>query len=220
LTFLALERVGFAYRGKNRLFNAVSFAVRTGDTIALMGPNGSGKTTLGKIMVGILPVTEGTVRLEEKAIGDFRLSEIGRRIGYVFQSPAKQLFCGTATEEVSFGLIYRGWTVAAATERARELLDFFELGHCAQEFPLNLSRGEQQRLVIAAALALEPKFLVLDEPTTGLDDARKRQLAETLLRLKASEVGYILISHDADFCRECTERTLFLQEGGVRWREN
>lgn len=220
MEFLTLEGVGFAYSRNSPLLRDISFSLRADDTVALMGPNGSGKTTLGKIMVGILPVSAGRIRLDKQDIAAYRLSEIGRRIGYVFQNPAKQLFCSSAAEEVSFGLAGRGWTAAAARERSRELLEQFELTHCAQEFPLNLSRGEQQRLAIAAALALEPKFLILDEPTTGLDKVRKQILAETLLRLRESGVGYLLISHDAAFCRQCTGRTLFLREGGSHWRES
>jgi energy-coupling factor transport system ATP-binding protein len=177
-----------------------------------MGSNGSGKTTLGKVIMGMLTPTAGTVRLEGRPIQDYPLAQRGRRIGYVFQNPERQLFAATVADEIGFALKYRGLAPETIQERVAELLALMELDRYARTFPYNLSHGEKQRLALAAVLALEPEFIILDEPSTGLDWARKRRLATVLARVRR-QVGYIIISHDGGFCRELCDAALTLKGG-------
>lgn len=178
-----------------------------------MGPNGSGKTTLGKIIMGMYPPTEGRVLLEGRDIGKCSLPQIGARIGYLFQNPDKQIFNPTVYEELSFGLHYRGYNREESHLKVEKALDRFELRDLADAFPLNLSRGEKQRLAIASIMVLEPDFLIFDEPTTGLDHRRKTNFADMLTEISSKGTGFILISHDLEFCRSNTDRFLILKRG-------
>jgi energy-coupling factor transport system ATP-binding protein len=210
--FIELEQVSFAWPQGREVLKGVDLALDRRDTLALMGSNGSGKTTLGKVIMGMLTPTAGTVRLEGRPILDYPLAQRGRRIGYVFQNPERQLFAATVADEIGFALKYRGLAPETIQERVAELLALMELDRYARTFPYNLSHGEKQRLALAAVLALEPEFIILDEPSTGLDWARKRRLATVLARVRR-QVGYIIISHDGGFCRELCDAALTLKGG-------
>ncbi|MGI6365421.1 MAG: energy-coupling factor ABC transporter ATP-binding protein [Bacillota bacterium] len=210
--FIELEQVSFAWPQGREVLKGVDLALDRRDTLALMGSNGSGKTTLGKVIMGMLTPTAGTVRLEGRPIQDYPLAQRGRRIGYVFQNPERQLFAATVADEIGFALKYRGLAPETIQERVAELLALMELDRYARTFPYNLSHGEKQRLALAAVLALEPEFIILDEPSTGLDWARKRRLATVLARVRR-QVGYIIISHDGGFCRELCDAALTLKGG-------
>jgi energy-coupling factor transport system ATP-binding protein len=183
---------------------------------AVVGPNGSGKTTLTKLMIGVLQPTEGEVLLEGRPIAEYSLAEIGRRIGYVFQNPDLQLFCSTVAEEVGFGLANRGCEPATVQERVAFYLDYFELAAYRNAFPLHLSQGEKQRLAIAAVLANEPEFLILDEPTIGLDAYRKKLLEDCLKKVARLGRGMILVSHDTSFINRMAERVVTLANGRIQ----
>lgn len=216
MSFLKLKQVEFAWPKGQPVLNGVSLDIAQDSTIALMGSNGSGKTTLGKIMMGMLKPTAGDVLLEEKLIASYTLPQRGQRIGYVFQNPEKQLFAATVYEEIGFSLKFKGLTPAQVDERVREMLDLFELEYCALAFPFNLSHGEKQRLALAGIMALEPKFIIMDEPSTGLDWLRRQRLIKVLERVRSQGVGYILISHDLGFCSTLCAKTVRLEGGALR----
>lgn len=214
MDFLSLENVCFTYpKRTEQVIKGITFSVKLGETVALMGPNGSGKTTIGKLMVKIYKPTSGRILIDGRDIMSYSLSDIGCKIGYVFQNPEKQLFSPTVKEEISFGLRFRGVKEDRLIEKVDEMLSYFDLGHRADNFPFNLSQGEKQRLAIASVLALEPKFIIFDEPTTGLDYLRKKRFLEILCKVRDKGVGYMMISHDYDFCKSCTQRVLYIEEG-------
>jgi energy-coupling factor transport system ATP-binding protein len=167
-----------------------------------MGENGSGKTTLGKLAAGLLRPDSGCVLYDGEDIARWKLGQIGRQAGYLFQEPARQIFAPLPIEEIAFPLELRGMPKAEAEDKAMELLRQFELENIVDSTTFTLSRGEKQRLAIAAAMVVEPRFFVLDEPTTGLDKRRRGILAETLHTLMSKNVGILLISHDREFVNE------------------
>ena len=201
---LELKNVGFSYPSKSRRqdFSLVVENFSPGLCTALMGENGSGKTTLGKLAAGLLRPNSGCVMYDGKDIAQRRLGEIGRSVGYLFQDPSRQIFAPSPLEEIAFPLELRGVPKPEAEEKALELLRQFELETIIDNTTYTLSRGEKQRLAIAAALVMEPHYFVLDEPTTGLDQRRRGILADTLRRLMSNNVGLLLISHDRDFAEE------------------
>jgi len=216
MAFLKLENVHFTYpKAKQEIIKGVSFNIEKGETVALMGPNASGKTTIGKIMARIYKPTQGRVMLYDMDITQYSLGEVGKKIGYIFQNPEKQLFSPTVEEEIAFGLHFRGMKEELIQEKVEEMLSYFDLLPKRKEFPFNLSQGEKQRLAMAAAFALEPDFMILDEPTTGLDIKRKRKLMELLFKVKAKGTGYMVISHDDEFCKRASERILYLKDGKI-----
>lgn len=213
MPFLELEQVSFAWPRGREVLKDIDLTLSQEDTVALMGSNGSGKTTLGKVIIGILQPTAGEVRLGGRPIAHYPMAQRGRRIGYVFQNPERQLFAATVADEIGFALKYRGLPPGEVKARVAEMLDLMELGHYAETFPFNLSHGEKQRLALAAVMALAPEFIILDEPSTGLDWARKRRLAAMLDRIRQRGVGYIVISHDHGFCRGLCGSAVTLKGG-------
>jgi len=186
-----------------------------GEAVALAGQNGAGKTTLGKLLAGILEPSSGRVLLWGRDASDMQLFEIGQKIGYCFQNPERQLFAATVEEEISFGLIYRGMQKSEVDRITGELIQLFELESVRDCFPLNLSYGEKKRLALAASLALSPEYLILDEPTAGLDSGRIEILGRVLKELRSRNIGMLLISHNEEFLRENTARILTMEGGRI-----
>lgn len=223
--FLELSQISFSYPGKrSAILSGINLTFEREGITAIIGPNGCGKTTLTKLMVGILSPTGGEIRLEGRSLQEYTLAQIGRRIGYVFQNPNYQIFCSSVAEEIGFGLTHLGKEPEVVRERVHFYLDYFELLPYCNTFPLHLSYGEKQRLVIAAVLASEPGFLILDEPTIGLDAFRKNLLADHLHKISELGRGMVIVSHDSGFVNQVARRVINLEDGQVkwdsRWREN
>ncbi|MCL2409822.1 MAG: energy-coupling factor ABC transporter ATP-binding protein [Oscillospiraceae bacterium] len=215
---LELRDISFSYPARERRQNfslAVKHFVPSGQCTAIMGENGSGKTTLGKLAAGLLRPDAGCVLYDGEDIAGWKLGQIGRQVGYLFQEPSRQLFTPRPLEELSFAQKLRGVPQDEAEDKATELLRQFELEHIKDNTTYTLSRGEKQRLAIAAAMVAQPRFFVLDEPTTGLDKRRRGILAETLHSLMSKNVGILLISHDCAFVDEMQADIRIMDGGGL-----
>ena len=184
-----------------------------GPLTALLGDNGSGKTTLGKLAAGILRSDSGRILYDGQDIAAWPLGKIGAQTGYLFQEPSRQIFAPNPVEEIAFPLELRGCPKPEAEETARALLAEFELEDIADSATYTLSRGEKQRLAMAAAMAARPRFFVLDEPTTGLDDRRRGILLDALLRLAGQGVGLLVITHDRPFAGALGADLRFMKGG-------
>lgn len=205
----------FGYRKDASIIDHLSLPLFKGETVALVGPNGAGKTTLGKLLTGILKPSSGKFFLFGEDGTSLPLSRIGQKVGYSFQNPEQQLFTVSVEDEIAFGLKYRGANQEHISRVTEYLLNLFEIEHLRKVFPLNLSWGEKRRVVLAASLALEPEYLVLDEPTTGLDENRIGILNQMLVRLRENGIGMLLISHNQDFVQENAQRILHMVEGEI-----
>ena len=193
-TICELEGIGYAYRPGVTVLENVSLELRRGEVVALAGPNGSGKTTLAKLACGLLETQEGRAVCRGRA-------------GYLSQDPGRYVVCDRAEDEVALG-------IGGDLSRARRWL--LELGLEGRErrHPRDLSSGERERLGLAAVLATKPDLLVLDEPTRGVDPARKRELGE-MLRAGLSGRATLLVSHDVAFARSVADRVVSLGEKRV-----
>ena len=212
---LRMEDIRFTYPGRQGGFS-FSLAVERfspGACTALLGSNGSGKTTLGKLAAGILKPDSGSIHYDEMDIAGWALGRIGAQVGYLFQDPSRQLFAPYPIEEIAFPLELRGMPKAEAEKKARELIADFELDGIEGKTTYTLSRGEKQRLAIAAVMACEPRYFILDEPTTGLDRRRRDILAGTLRSLMERGIGILLITHDSGFAQGL-DADIRIMEGG------
>lgn len=213
---IAVEQVEFAYsrRGPSVIHN-ISLELDPGEVTALVGPNGCGKTTLGKLMAGILKPSKGNVRVDGMDTRSTELSDLGRHVGYLFQEPERQLFASSVRDELSFVFDLMGQDRTAYTDRVDDMMVRFHLQHLADDFPFQLSRGEKQRLAIATVMINNPAYYIFDEPTTGLDEVRRKELSEILSGLGANGTGMLIISHDRLFVQRHAQRVIRMEGGKV-----
>ena len=213
-TIIKLERVTFAYPGRSMLFDRLGFELRQGDRIGLVGPNGSGKTTLFHIMIGLLKPIRGSVTAFGKIRtmeSDFR--EMRKELGLLFQDADDQLFCPTVAEDIAFGPLNLGKSHDEVHEIVEHTLEILGLKGFENRVTHNLSGGEKKLVSLATVLAMRPKALLLDEPTTGLDEDVTKRIIQVLNDLDLSFVG---ISHDKDFLNETTRKIYKLNDSEIR----
>jgi cobalt/nickel transport system ATP-binding protein len=210
----ALEVVGlsFAYPDGSAALRDVSLRVGRGERVALLGPNGAGKTTLVLHLNGILSGGPGSVRVAGLPVGRDTLREVRRRVGIVFQDPDDQLFLPTVGEDVAFGPANLGLTGDALAACVRRALEQVGMADAADRPPHHLSFGQRRRVAVATVLAMEPEVLVLDEPSSNLDPAARRELAEILLAL---DVTVLMVTHDLPYALQLCPRSVVLSEGRV-----
>jgi cobalt/nickel transport system ATP-binding protein len=211
---LSAQGVCFRYPHEGFVLEGVDLDVNRGEILALVGSNGSGKTTLLKLLIGLLRPQRGQVLLEGKPLAGFREKELYSRIAMVFQDPEDQLFLPTPAEDVSFGLINRGDDAAEARVRAIQALRSVGMEGKARTPISHLSHGEKKRVALAGALVMEPDFLLLDEPTAGLDPLGAHRFMELLVQLKEEKgMGMVLATHDMDMVPVFCDRVALLAGG-------
>ncbi len=209
---LELQHYSFRYPDGTLGLDDVNLAVHRGDRLALVGENGAGKSTLAACLLG-LQRGEGYFFFDGQLVPNRgRPGELWRRVGIVFQNAADQLFNPSCREEVAFGPQRLGLRGAELQRRVEESLTRVRLEGFADKVPLNMSGGERKRLAIAAALAMEPEVLILDEPTAGLDPHGEELLLGILGEL---DLTTVLISHDLFFIGELSERTVVMHQGAI-----
>ncbi|MFJ7998552.1 energy-coupling factor ABC transporter ATP-binding protein [Streptomyces sp. NPDC096310] len=213
-TPVSLEVAGLAYAypdGHQALFG-VDLRVARGERVALLGPNGAGKTTLVLHLNGILTAGAGSVAVAGLPVGKRHLAEIRRRVGIVFQDPDDQLFMPTVREDVAFGPAAAGLRGAALAARVVTALGRVGMESYADRPPHHLSFGQRRRVAVATVLAMEPEILVLDEPSSNLDPASRRELADILRSL---DITVLMVTHDLPYALELCPRSVILSDGVI-----
>jgi cobalt/nickel transport system ATP-binding protein len=208
---LQFNDVCFAYEAGRPVLCDVSFALSAGERLAIDGANGSGKTTLLHLIVGLLRPIAGSIAAfgrERRREQDFR--EVRARAGLLFQDADDQLFCPTVLEDVVFGPLNLGRTPSEAREIAAWALAQVGLVGFESRITHRLSGGEKRLATLACVLAMRPDVLLLDEPTTGLDEQAEAKLAERLLDLPQA---MIIVSHDRMFRDRLATRRMLLRDG-------
>ncbi len=209
---IEFKNVCFAYDKKNILEN-INFNINDGEFIAIVGRNGAGKTTLMKLFNGLLKPTSGTVIVEGLDTKISKTSELARKVGFLFQNPDRQICRNTVKDEIEFGLKCIFSDKNEIEKRSKETIDSFEFS--AEKDPFSLSRGERQKVALASVLALSPKILVLDEPTTGLDYKECMQIMEVIKALNDKGTTVIMVCHDMELVTDFAQRVIVIGDGGV-----
>jgi cobalt/nickel transport system ATP-binding protein len=208
---LRVSELAYAYPDGTQALFGVNLTIGRGERVALLGPNGAGKTTLVMNLNGILTAGHGTVAVAGLPVGGDTLKEVRRRVGLVFQDPDDQLFMPTVREDVAFGPVNMGMRGDELDQRVKNALDRVGMLEVVDRPPHHLSFGQRRRVAVATVLAMEPEILVLDEPSSNLDPASRRELAEILRSL---DVTVLMVTHDLPYAMELCERSLILS-GGV-----
>jgi len=212
-----LTDIYFSYNGGPTVLNGLNLKFSKNEKIGLMGPNGSGKTTLFHIIMGLLKPVSGKIEIFGKTAKEEKdFIDVRRKIGLLFQDADDQLFSPTVLEDITFGPLNLGKSRDEAIDIARKTLDFLDLAEFEDRFTYKLSGGEKRLVSLATVLAMEPEILLLDEPTTGLDDKTKTKIKKALSEL---DLSYILISHEFDLLSEITDSIYTMDKGKIIFDE-
>ena len=214
---IEVERLAFAYPDGRQALFGVTLTVAKGERVALLGPNGAGKTTLVLHLNGILGTVAGgagtgRIRIGGTSLHREHLREVRRKVGLVFQDPDDQLFMPTVRDDVAFGPANLGLSGAELDQRVHEALVAVGMHDYADVAPHHLSFGQRRRVAVATVLAMRPEVLVLDEPSSNLDPAARRELADILTGL---DVTLLMITHDLPYALQLCERSLLMDEGRI-----
>ena len=192
----------------------ISFDVADGEVLAIAGHTGSGKSTLIQLVAGLIDLHSGTIEIDGLPVAD---KKIRRLIGIVFQYPEHQLFEETVERDIAFGPKNFGLSEAEVSARVDEAMRQVGLDAALKKVsPFELSGGQRRRVAIAGILALKPKYLILDEPTAGLDPLAKKNLLQELFGVvRRSGVTIILVSHSMEDIARFASRVIILAQGKI-----
>lgn len=209
---LEVTGLAFAYPDGHQALFGVDLRLERGERVALLGANGAGKTTLVMHLNGLLTGGVGSVHVAGLEVDQANLREIRRRVGVVFQDPDDQLFMPTVRDDIAFGPANMGLTGASLDERVAYALGLVGMQEFADRPPHHLSFGQRRRVAVATVLAMEPEILVLDEPSSNLDPASRRELADILRSL---DITMLMVTHDLPYALELCPRAVILADGVV-----
>ena len=210
-----LFSISYRYADGFEALKEVSTSFYSNEITAIVGKNGAGKTTLVKQLNGLLKPSEGKILLDDVDIRKFAIEELSQKVGYVFQNPDHQIFSASVFEEIEYGLLNIGMEEALRKERIKEALELTGLTGKEDIHPFNLSKGERQKLAIASVLALKPKLIIVDEPTTGLDWEGSIKIMNEIRELKKNGHSLIIITHNIRLVAEYAERVIIMNAGKI-----
>ncbi len=218
---IEIQDLTVRYNHQVTALDHLSLRVEQGEFVLLTGPSGCGKSTLARCLNGLIPhssgaIMSGRVRVDGASTADHSVAEMATRVGLVFQNPSTQLFGSTVAEEVSFGPRNLGLPPQEVVERASFALEATQVQHLRDRPTRTLSGGEQQRVAIAAVLAMRPQVLVLDEPTSSLDLKGTAAVLTTLERLRREHgLTILIIEHRLSEAARFADRVLVMDGGRI-----
>ncbi len=210
-----VERLGYTYPSGLLALSNINLKIGEAEFITIMGRNASGKTTLAKHFNRLLIPTKGRIRVSGIDTRKATIAELARKVGFVFQNPNDHLFADTVYDEIAFTLKNLGFSHGEIELRTAEMLKRFKLSEYRDKYPRSLSGGEKQRVALASILVTNPKVLILDEPTRGMDYRLKSELMRFLNAYRAEGNTVILITHDVEIVAEYADRVILMSEGRV-----
>lgn len=212
---LSMENVRFSYDSQREVIKGVSFEVNEGEIVSLLGNNGAGKSTLSHLITGIVRQSSGNIKLSGENINDWTVRKRGGQIGYVMQNPNQMMTKQMIRDEVALGLTVQGLpkeTVDAKVEHTLQVCGLFPY----RNWPISaLSYGQKKRVSIASVLVMEPKLIILDEPTAGQDYKHYTEFMDFIAGLAKNGLSFIFITHDMHLALEYTDRSVVLSRGEV-----
>jgi cobalt/nickel transport system ATP-binding protein len=214
-----LEMVGvdYSYPGGFLALSGVDLSLAPGEKVAVLGANGAGKSTLLSVLNGTLRPVRGTVRLHGKELHYSKagLRDLRSQVGMVLQDPDDQLFAASVFEDVSFGPVNQDLVPDLVVARVEAALDDMEIADLRDRPTHMLSFGQRKRVAIAGILAMQPRYLLLDEPSAGLDPVGATQLMSALRRVSETNTAIMLATHDVDGAYAWADRIVIFGAGKI-----
>ena len=208
---LEFRNVSFSYEPGTPVLDNLSFHIRKGETVGLIGANGAGKSTIMKLMLGLLPA-QGEILVDGMPVTKQNLPPIRQKIGFVLQDSDNQMFMPTVYEDMIFGPRNYGLTREEADARVDRVLKELGLENLKHRHNHKISGGEKRMAAIATILAMEPEMIVMDEPSTALDPVNRRRVISTINSRKETK---LIASHDLDMILDTCQRVILLNHGRI-----
>ena len=211
---LSFRDVTYSYDGRRNALDSISFDIRKGEMVSILGKNGAGKSTLAGLLTGILTPDSGSIFIDGRDAGGDSIAERSRKIGYVMQNPNHMISHAMIYDEVAFGLRQRGLAEDEIRERVMKVLRLCSLAPYHKWPASALSYGQKKRVTIASILVMEPEILILDEPTAGQDFRRYTMMMSFLEEInRKTGVTILFVTHDLHLALEYTPRSIVLADG-------
>lgn len=214
----SITDLSYSYPGHGQCLGGVTFDIKQGERVALIGANGSGKSTLLHILDGLYFADSGSVevmgqRLAEESVETPPFGPRFRKeVGFLFQNSDAQLFCATVEEELAFAPLQLRWPREEIYRRITDTLELLEISHLRDRTPQALSSGEKKRVALASVLVVSPSVLLLDEPTAGLDPRSQSILLEILFGLHQAGMTIVTATHELALLDHLADRAIVLGE--------
>lgn len=212
---VAIHNLEHVYKDGTVAVQDLNLVIHRGEFVAILGQNGSGKTTLVKHLNGLLKPTSGTVSVAGLDTRKASINEMAGTVGFIFQNPDMQICKMKVYDELAFGLKNIGLSESAIDQRVKEAAQELEITHLLEKNPFLLSMGEKQRIAVASVLTMHPDILVLDEPTTGQDYQRAKDIMDLAVRFHEAGKTVIVITHDMNLAAEYCDRVIVMAKGRV-----
>lgn len=207
-------RFGYGKTKAAELIHGISLSIEDGEFVALTGENGAGKSTFSKLLAGILKPSDGKICVNGIDTKKAKNSMLAKTTGFLFQNPDRQLCTYTVRDEIAFGQkALKTGTEEEISKRTEKIIERF--GFNPDEAPFSLSRGQRQRLALASIIAVEPKVMILDEPTTGLDYKECMEIMSAVKELNKNGTTVIMVCHDMELVLDFARRMIVLADGKI-----
>lgn len=207
-------RFGYGKTKDAELIHGISLSIEDGEFVALTGENGAGKSTFSKLLSGILKPSDGKICVNGIDTKKAKNSMLAKTTGFLFQNPDRQLCTYTVWDEIAFGQkALKTGTEEEISKRTEKIIERF--GFNPDEAPFSLSRGQRQRLALASIIAVEPKVMILDEPTTGLDYKECMEIMSAVKELNKNGTTVIMVCHDMELVLDFARRMIVLADGKI-----
>ena len=205
------QNMSFSYDGEHPVIEELSFKIKKGEAVGLIGANGAGKSTIMNLMLGLLNGS-GQILVDDLPVNKKNLPQIRQKIGFVLQNSDNQMFMPTVYEDMIFGPLNYGMSREQAEQRVDNVLDALGLQYLKHRYNHKISGGEKRMAAIATILAMEPEMIVMDEPSTALDPVNRRKVINTINSLPQTK---LIASHDLDMILDTCQRVILLSQGKI-----
>lgn len=207
-------RFGYGKTKDAELIHGISLSIEDGEFVALTGENGAGKSTFSKLLAGILKPSDGKICVNGIDTKKAKNSMLAKTTGFLFQNPDRQLCTYTVRDKITFGQkALKTGAEEEISKRTEKIIERF--GFNPDEAPFSLSRGQRQRLALASIIAVEPKVMILDEPTTGLDYKECMEIMSAVKELNKNGTTVIMVCHDMELVLDFARRMIVLADGKI-----
>lgn len=206
------SNVNFSYESGRPVLQDLSFTIQDGECVGLIGANGAGKSTVMKLILGLLPCTQGEIRVDDISVGKETLKEVRKKLGFVLQNSDNQMFMPTVYEDMIFAPLNYGVSKEETEARVDAVLEKLGLQDLKHRHNHKISGGEKRMAAIATILAMQPEMILMDEPTAALDPYNRRIVINTIRELPQTK---LITSHDLDMILDTCDRVILLSGGKI-----